>query len=81
MVNVACPLAFRVPVPRVVDPSMKVAVPVGVPTPVVTVAVKVTDWPKVDGLGEEVRDVMEVAWFMVCMSTDEVEVLKLKSPP
>ena len=29
--------------------------PVGVPELAVTVAVKVTDWPKFDGLGDEVR--------------------------
>src|SRR5213078_4106364 len=44
--NVAWPEPFRVPVPRVLEPSLKVTVPVGVPAPgllAVTVAVKVTD--------------------------------------
>ena len=35
--------------PRVVAPSLKVTVPVGVPLAPVTVAVKVTDCPTVDG--------------------------------
>ena len=46
----ATPLLLSVPVPRVVEPSLKVTVPVGVPAPArsgVTVAVKVTDWPNV----------------------------------
>src|SRR5207249_1283854 len=46
--NVAWPEAFRVPVPRVVGPSLNVTVPVGVPAPLVfafTVAVKVTGGP------------------------------------
>lgn len=57
--NVATPAPFRVPVPRVVAPSLKVTVPVGVPDPgdtAATVAVKVTDWPKTDGLTLDVRE-------------------------
>ena len=43
--------------PSVVAPSLNVTVPVGVPAPgrsTVTVAVNVTDWPKTEGLAEEV---------------------------
>ena len=50
-----------VPVPRVVDPSMNVTVPVGVPAPgatAATVAVNVTLWPKTDGLIEDETDVL-----------------------
>src|SRR6266568_4625317 len=57
---VAWPEPFRVPVPRVLEPSLKVTVPVGVPAPglfAVTVAVKVTDCPDTDGLPEELTDV------------------------
>ena len=45
VVNVAWPEPFRLPVPSVVAPSLKVTVPVGVPPPTVTetVAVNVTD--------------------------------------
>lgn len=43
---------LRFAVPRVVLPFLKVTVPVA---PVVTVAVKVTELPYVDGFREEVR--------------------------
>src|SRR5439155_1220445 len=59
--NVAWPEPFRVPVPRVLEPSLKVTVPVGVPAPglfAVTVAVKVTDCPDTDGLIEELTRVV-----------------------
>ena len=59
--NVAWPEAFRVPVPRVLGPSLKVTVPVGVPAPLVlafTVAVKVTGCPDTEGLAEEVTPVV-----------------------
>ena len=61
--KVAAPLPFRVPLPRVVEPSLKVTLPVGVPDPPpvgLTVAVNATDCPFTDGLGEEVKAV-EVA--------------------
>ena len=48
------------PEPSVLLPSLKVAVPVGVPPEPVTVAVKVTDWPHTDGLSEEMT-VVEVS--------------------
>ena len=82
LVNVAMPLAFSVPVPRVVLPSMNVTVPVGVPVPAtaaVTVAVKVTAWPKTDGLAYEVTTVF-VAARTLCVRTAEVLVRKLESP-
>ena len=64
--NVDCPLAFRlVPVPSVVDPSLNVTAPVAALPPTVlgeTVAVKVTDWPKTDGLELDVSEVVVVAW-------------------
>ena len=57
----AMPLALTGPVPRVFAPSRKVTVPVMVPAVVeLTVAVKVTEAPTVEGLSEEVRAV-EVA--------------------
>ena len=36
-----------------VAPSRNVTVPVGVPEPDVTVAVKVTGWPNTDGFGDD----------------------------
>jgi hypothetical protein len=50
--------------PRGVAPSWKLTVPVGVAEFVaagLTVAVKVTDWPAVDGLTEEARPVLVAA--------------------
>ena len=44
--------------PRVVAPSVNVTVPVGVPLAPATVAVKVTGWPKVEGLSDETRVVV-----------------------
>jgi len=51
------------PVPKDEAPSIKVTVPVGVPEALhVSVAVKVTDWPNVDGFREDCNEV-EVAFF------------------
>ena len=55
MESVARPL-LRVPVPSEVDPSLNVTVPVAVEGE--TVAVKVTVWPRVDGLRLEVSVVV-----------------------
>jgi len=54
LAKVAVP-PLSVPVPNVVTPSLNVTVPVGVLEPgaaAVTVAVKVTDWPKTEGFCE-----------------------------
>ena len=71
VVNVATPL-LRLELPMFVDPSMKVTVPVGVPLSkpgcAVTVEVKVTFYPKLEGLGEEVSAVV-VGVKLVLMST------------
>src|SRR5205823_1060109 len=61
VLNVATPLAFKPMVPTVLPSMVKVAVPVGVPDPDVTVAVKVTDWPTVDGFWLDVSAVVVVA--------------------
>src|SRR5882724_10385467 len=66
VVNVAWALPFRLAVPSVVDPSLKVTVPVGVKTPVpVTVAVMTTDWPKTELGTDEVTAVVVVAALTV----------------
>jgi hypothetical protein len=57
---VADPLA-SVPVPRVVVPSRKVTLPVGVPPDEVTAAVNVTAWPVKAGLAEDVTAVLVAA--------------------
>ena len=69
---VALPL-LSVPVPRVVVPLRKVTVPVAAEG--VTVAVKVTEEPYVDGFAEEVRVTVEVALLTVCVNA--VDVLEL----
>ena len=54
------------PVPSVLLPSLKVTVPGGLPEPgilAVTVAVKVTDWPDLEGLSEETTIVVVSALF------------------
>ena len=54
--------------------------PVGVPAPglvTLTVAVKVTFWPKVEGLGDEDTEVLVEAWFTVWPPVS-VPVLELK---
>jgi len=43
---------------RTVAPSEKVTVPTGTPAPEVVVEVKVTDWPKIEGFGEELAVVV-----------------------
>ncbi len=81
--NVATPEPFNVPVPSVEAPSLNVTVPPGRPAPgavAVTVAVKVTDWPKTDGFVDEPRAVVVAAAFTVCVNTLEVLVAKLASP-
>ena len=80
--KVACPDPFSAPVPNVPAPSLKVTVPVGVPAKVlVTVAVKVTDWPRVDGFKDETTAVLVVAPTTLDKSiAGDVETRKLPSP-
>jgi hypothetical protein len=55
VLNVATPLLFTATFDAsVVAPSANATVPAGVPAMEVTVAVKVTDCPNVEGFGEEV---------------------------
>jgi hypothetical protein len=64
-VNVAVP-PDNVPVPSVTVPSRNVTVPDGLPAPgavTVTVAVKVTLCPNVDGLRDEATVVVVLALF------------------
>ena len=61
MEKVAVPLVPSVAVPSTVVPSSKVTVPVGVPVvpdPGATVAVKVTIWPMVEELWEDLSVVV-----------------------
>ncbi len=52
VLKIACP-EVKVDVPRVVEPSMRVTAPVGVPAEELTAVVNVTHWLSVDGLAEE----------------------------
>src|ERR1043166_4205924 len=66
-----------------VPPSWKMTDPVGVPAAgatALTVAVKVTDWPKTEGLAEEAREGVLLAWPTVWVTIPEVFVLKFPSP-
>jgi hypothetical protein len=78
--RVATPPALRAPVAIVVAPSKKLTVPEGVAPGPVTVAVKVTIAPKVEGFGVAVSAVVLVALLTTC-DTADVEALKLESPP
>src|SRR5260370_26806493 len=76
---------LNAPVPSVAEPSLKVTVPLGLPGPLpATMAVKVTDWPNTDPLGEELTVVVvavAVALVVtVCVSAPEVLIRKLLSP-
>src|ERR1017187_3389825 len=64
-------------------PSMKVAVPEGVPLPgarAVTVAVEVTFSPDTDGSTDEITTVAVAPWLTVSVRIGDVEPLKLESP-
>jgi hypothetical protein len=72
---------LSVPVPSVVVPFLNVTDPVGVPPVEVTVAVKVTVAPNVDGFRDEASDVELAACFTVCVSAGEALPPKFVSPP
>ena len=85
VVKVAWPLAMVTLAARVVAPSVKVTVPLGVPAPgatAATVAVKVTLCPNTEGLGEELTVVLLEALFTTCGVAESfpVELPKLLSP-
>jgi hypothetical protein len=69
-------------VERDVAPSLNTTVPVGVPVPgevALTVAVNTTDCPNTDGLVEEVMVGVVSDLLTVCVSAEEVLVLKFPS--
>ena len=66
VLNVACAFAVSVPVPICMLPSKNCTVPVGVPVvELETVAVNVTDCPKVPGFAEDTTTVELAACCMV----------------
>ena len=83
MLKVAWPEPSSAAVPSVVEPSLKVTLPVGIPAPgavAVTVAVKVIDWPETEGLADEATELVVADWLTVCVSVEEVLVAKSVSP-
>ena len=57
----AWPFPFSGKVARLVEPSLKVTLPVGVPPPEVTVAMNVTICPDLEGFKDEVTTVAVAA--------------------
>jgi hypothetical protein len=57
---------------RVVEPEVKVTLPVGVGPLLVTLAIRVTLCPAKLGLTEDVTVVVETAWFTVTVTAAEV---------
>ncbi len=82
MLSEALPLT-RVTVPSAVAPSRNVTVPVGTPAAEVTVALRVTACPVVDGFGVDVSLVVVAAAagaFTSCVTTAEVLAAKVALP-
>jgi hypothetical protein len=71
VVAVAIP-PVSVDVPNAVAPLVNVTVPV---TPLGSVAVKVTDWPGLEGFAEEIRVTTGVAFATVWVSVPVAELL------
>src|SRR6266568_5145133 len=81
VVNVAAPPAFKATgAPRLAPLSLNCAVPVGVPALEVTVAVKVTLWPKLDGFNEASSAVVVLAFAIVKVCGTLAAALKFALP-
>ena len=81
VVNFAAP-PLRAIVFRIVAPSLKVTLPVGVPLNCgATLAVKVTDCPTFDGFCEEANAVVLVALLTTWLTAFDVLPGRLESPP
>jgi hypothetical protein len=71
--TVATPELFKVPVPMVAEPFLNVTVPVAVaPEAGVTFAVKLTDFPSVEGFSDEVSVVVVAICSTVWVRVAEV---------
>ena len=74
-------MSLSVAVPSVCDPERKVTEPVAAPPYwLVTVAVKLTDWPVLAGFSDDVREVVVVAMFTFWLSGADVLGLKVAEP-
>jgi hypothetical protein len=69
VVNVAIPAALTVPVPRIVEPSRNVTVPVA---PAVMLAVKVIDWFAAEGFAEDTNVTVGAVLATVTVVAGEV---------
>jgi len=81
--SLATPEPFSVTVPMVVEPTVKVTDPAGVPTPGelrLTVAVKVASAGGVTGLGDAVTVVVVAALSSTTLTAVEVDPLKPVAP-
>ena len=82
-VAVASPLVSGTAEPRLEPPSLNCTVPVGVPTPgavAVTVAVRPTLWPYVEGLTDDPTATEVSAWLTTWVAGAETLGLKSASP-
>lgn len=79
VLNVAWP-ETRFPVPIDAAPSKNVTVPVGVPEPLLTVAVNVTAFPNTAGFCDEVTEVLVAIPLTVWVSAVDVLGSKVASP-
>ena len=77
-----CVVGSIVTVPKRVEPSMNVTVPVGVPLAEVTVAMNATGWPATPGLGNMVSVVLVSAptRLTVSATTEDVPAAYPVSP-
>ena len=83
VVNMAEPLLRVAGEPRLFTPSLNCTVPVGFPEPGATAeteAVKLTDWPKLDGFSDEMMVVLLLALLTVCVGNEPVLPVKFVSP-
>lgn len=79
VVKVAVP-ETSVPVPMAAAPSKKVTVPVGVPEPLLTVAVNVTGFPNTAGFCEVATDMVVAFPLTIWLSAVDVLGSKVASP-
>jgi len=78
---VAVPELLMLTVPRLVVPSMKVTVPlVGTPAAEVTNAERVTCWPKAEGLGVPVTEVVLVTGAETSNAVEKLLDIELTGP-
>ena len=76
----AIPLELRTDFPSMVVPSKKLTMPSGIPSPDVTVDLKVTDWFRFEGFASEMRFVAVLNPCTTWFSPGDVPGTKLPSP-